>query len=97
MNFKYTINDKKVIYMSKFKSKKGLILSVGAVLAGISLTTIVASCAPTIAKKTTPTQNQKVETNKEVSTTKTTQDQPVIKDNQVSKEQIQDTKQTESK
>ncbi|KEZ23618.1 hypothetical protein [Ureaplasma diversum] len=51
----------------------------------------------TIAKKTTPTQNQKVETNKEVSTTKTTQDQPLIKDNQVNKEQIQDTKQTESK
>ncbi|AJQ45192.1 hypothetical protein JM47_00855 [Ureaplasma diversum] len=44
--------------MSKFKNKKALALSVGAIMAGVSVIGIVAACAPTKAKPNKPTEKK---------------------------------------
>ncbi|KEZ23605.1 GA module-containing protein [Ureaplasma diversum] len=44
--------------MSKFKNKKALALSVGAIMAGVSVIGVVAACAPTKAKPAKPTEKK---------------------------------------
>ncbi|KEZ23320.1 hypothetical protein [Ureaplasma diversum] len=44
--------------MSKFKNKKALALSVGAIMAGVSVIGVAAACAPTKAKPNKPTEKK---------------------------------------